>query len=104
MPNYFEDDEDDEFHDEIWDEIGYIEEASKRLIHNHEAEYRKIVEEIDINRLHSEIAHWKGEVYKRDREITQLKKKNPRSVHVPALEVTVALIMADNERLRREEK
>lgn len=92
------DDEDDD-REEVWEEVGYVEEASKRLIRRHEAEYRKLVEEIDIDRLHREIDRWKGEVAKRDRDIRRLKLKNPDSTHVPALIASMAALQAENERL-----
>lgn len=97
----FDEHEPDE-QDDIWDEIGYIEEATKRLIRRHEVEYRKFVEEIDIERLHRQIERQKGEIYRRDREIARLNAKNPRGVHVPALEATVAALMVVAE--KREEK
>lgn len=95
-----EDDYDDEYEEEpIWEEIGYIEEASKRLIKEHPQEYRKIVESIDLNRLHREIDSLKGQIATRDNQIRKLVAKNPQNTNVPALLKTTETFRAELERL-----
>lgn len=93
-------DYDDEYEEEpIWEEIGYVEEASKRLIKEHPQEYRKIVESIDLDRLHREIDSLKGQIATRDNQIRKLVAKNPQNTNVPALLKTTETFRAELERL-----